>query len=120
MVVRERRHCLAVLTKPSPNLYTTDQAPRYTSGLTSNLILFILIIVLVGLSALWIRFLNGKHAAARVRLGKSAEVVDLSMESSSALKTKDELANESTGTGVGDKAFEDLTDLQNEDFIYLY
>jgi hypothetical protein len=77
------------------------------------------IIVIVGMGAAWIRVLNGKHAAERVRLGKSALVVDLSMESKRHLSIHDEAVNQSAG-GVGDKAFEDCTDLKNEDFIYVY
>ncbi|KAK4508681.1 hypothetical protein PRZ48_002420 [Zasmidium cellare] len=103
-----------------PNLYTTTQAPRYTSGLISNLILFILIIILVAIGAAWIRFLNARHAAARERVGKSAKVIDLSMESKSTLQKHDDIINDTRGTGVGDKAFDDVTDLKNEDFIYVY
>jgi hypothetical protein len=48
-------------------------------------------------------------------------VVDLSMETKGALAKKDELVNDGqTAGGVGDKAFDDITDLRNEDFIYVY
>ncbi|KAI5369827.1 Putative major facilitator superfamily, MFS transporter superfamily [Septoria linicola] len=102
-----------------PNLYTTEQAPGYRSGLISNLILFILIIVLVGLGVLWIAFLNRKHAVARERMGKAAEVVDLSMASGQVLASTNGALNDTDETGVGQKAFDDMTDLANEDFIYL-
>jgi hypothetical protein len=101
-----------------PKLYNENQKPRYTSGLISNLILFILIIILVGIGAVWIKILNKRHAAARVRMGKAAKVVDLSMESKHALSRKDEILNEAEG-GIGQKAFDDVTDLKNEDFIYV-
>lgn len=61
-----------------------------------------------------------RHAATRERVGKSAKVVDLSMESDSALKKYDEAVNDVQRTGVGEKAFDDVTDLKNEDFIYVY
>ncbi|KAF7185291.1 putative transporter [Pseudocercospora fuligena] len=102
-----------------PNLYRTDEAPRYTRGLVSNLALFIAIIMLVGIGALYITVLNKKHAAARQRLGKSAQVVDLSMQSKSTLAHSQKIVNDAEGAGVGDKAFDDVTDLKNEDFIYL-
>lgn len=87
----------------------------------SNLALFIVIIVLVGVGAAWVHLLNKQHAAARERVGKPSIVVDLSMESNHALKTHDEVANGIDGADrVGEKAFDDLTDLKNEDFIYLY
>jgi len=105
-----------------PNLYTTAQKPRYTSGLVSNLILFILIIVLVGIGAAYVHFLNKRHAAARERLGKAAKVVDLSMESGQALKKKDEVISDTTDTGIAHRTSEDddVSDLRNEDFIYVY
>lgn len=86
----------------------------------SNLILFILIIVLVGIGAAWIHFLNRGQAAKRKRVGKPAKVVDLSMKSSHALKAHGEIVNDTVTTGVGDKAFDDVTDLKNEDFIFVY
>ena len=83
--------------------------------------MFCLLICIVGLGAAWIRILNRRHAAERVRLGKSAEVVDLSMENNRNLSVYDEAVNDRQSTGgVGDKAFEDCTDLKNEDFIYVY
>ena len=95
--------------------------PHYTKGLSSNLALFVALIVLVGLGAAWIRILNRNHAVARERLGKSAKVVDLSMEHKSVLTAHDEDVNDVTAAGgVGHKAFDDITDLKNEDFIYVY
>jgi hypothetical protein len=99
-----------------PKLYNETQKPRYTSGLVSNLILFILIIVLVAFGAAWVTFLNKRHAAARVRIGKSATVVDLSMENKSALSQREHIE---VGAGTGKRAFDDVTDLKNEDFIYV-
>ena len=52
-------------------------------------------------------------------MGKAAEVVDVSMQSASMLKEKGEMMNAEIG-GLGEKAFDDVTDLKNEDFIYLY
>ena len=102
-----------------PNLYTVDQAPRYRKGLISNLILFVLIMILVGLGVLWVAFLNKRHAATRERLGKAAKVVDLSMASGRVLAGTEGVLNDTEGTGLGKKAFDDVTDLKNEDFIYL-
>lgn len=104
-----------------PHLYNPDEAPHYTRGLTSNLALFVAIIVLVGIGAAWIRVLNRKHAATRERMGKAAKVIDLSMETKRTLTAHDEAVNDGQGAGgVGDKAFDDITDLNNEDFIYVY
>ncbi|SPQ25018.1 89b58ccb-f7e7-45ac-9b71-318dcc3e8e47 [Thermothielavioides terrestris] len=109
-------------TKPGnvigPLLFRPDEKPRYTRGLTANLVLFILLAVLVGLGALWIKFLNAKHAKARVALGKPGKIVDLSMADAKD-KGNEDVLNQAADH-VGERAFEDLTDLQNEDFIYVY
>ncbi|KAK4901190.1 hypothetical protein LTR27_001747 [Elasticomyces elasticus] len=104
-----------------PNLYKPSEAPHYTRGLRSNLALFCVIIILVGLGVAWIRVLNRRHAAERVRMGKSAQIIDLSMESNKTLAKHDDAVNDGKTAGtVGDKAFDDVTDLRNEDFIYVY
>lgn len=100
-------------------MYTTAEKPRYLRGLISNLALFIVIIVLVVLTTLYLAFLNKRHANRRVALGKAADVVDQSMEDNKAWAKSD------AGAGPGrrqslDKAFDDETDLRNEDFIYVY
>lgn len=93
-----------------PHLYRPSEAPHYTRGLTANLALFVVIIVLVGLGAAWITILNKRQAAARVRLGKSAKIVDLSMENKRTLAAEDEAVNDGqVAGGVGDKAFDDVS-----------
>ncbi|KAI9664070.1 MAG: hypothetical protein M1821_007561 [Bathelium mastoideum] len=102
-----------------PHLYQPSEAPKYTRGLTSNLALFVVLIALVCVGILVIWILNAKHARMRVSMGKAEKVVDLSMKAQKDARNKGEVLNESEGA-VGDKAFEDITDLENEDFIYLY
>lgn len=55
--------------------------------------------------------LNRKHAALREQLGKSAVVVDRSMMN---------VEGEELNDGTGERAFDDETDLKNEDFIFIY
>jgi hypothetical protein len=105
-----------------PHLYTPEEAPRYYRGIRSNLALFVVIILLVGVGALYITYLNKRHAKERERLGKSAYVVDLSMAKSSKLASEEDggvINDGKAAGGVGDKAFDDVTDLKNEDFIYV-
>jgi len=112
-----------------PHLYTTAEAPRYTRGLISNLALFVVIIALVGLTTIHLALLNKSHAALRRQLGKSAVVIDRSMmdirDDDSEIEENSESAeggrDENGGAGIGrDKAFDDVTDLENEDFIFIY
>jgi hypothetical protein len=63
-------------------------------------------------------FLNKKHANRRTQLGKSAVVVDRSMMNARE-RAIDEEVDDSDGRS-GEKAFDDMTDLKNEDFIFLY
>jgi hypothetical protein len=61
--------------------------------------------------------LNRKHAATRESMGKAANVVDTSMGNSRDAEVE---GAEAVDGGVGDKAFDDITDIKNEDFIYVY
>ncbi|KAH7558678.1 major facilitator superfamily domain-containing protein [Bipolaris maydis] len=100
-----------------PQIFKPSEKPYYKRGLRVCLALFILIIVLILAAMLWIKLLNRKHAATRESMGKSAVVVDTSM--GNAVEGSAEEA-ENEASGVGDKAFDDVTDLKNEDFIYIY
>ncbi|KAI4692535.1 hypothetical protein J4E81_006950 [Alternaria sp. BMP 2799] len=101
-----------------PQLFKPSEKPHYYRGLRANLALFIAIVVLILLAMSWIKLLNRKHAATRESMGKSAIVVDTSM--GSAREGDAEEAENAQASGVGDKAFDDVTDIKNEDFIYVY
>ncbi len=102
-----------------PLLFRTDEKPRYTRGLTANLVLFVALAVLTGLGMLLIKLLNVKHAKARVAVGKPEKIVDLSMMDNREIENADDVLNQAADN-VGERGFEDLTDLKNEDFIYVY
>ncbi|EMD63378.1 hypothetical protein GGP41_005951 [Bipolaris sorokiniana] len=100
-----------------PQIFKPSEKPYYKRGLRVCLALFILIIVLILAAMLWIKLLNRKHAATRESMGKSAVVVDTSMGNAVEGSAEE---SENEASGVGDKAFDDVTDLKNEDFIYIY
>ncbi len=102
-----------------PLLFTTEEKPRYTRGLTTNLALFVTLAVLTGLGMLLIKVLNARHAKARVALGKPEVIVDLSMVDNREIENDDDVLNQAADN-VGQRGFEDLGDLKNEDFIYVY
>ncbi|KAL0947852.1 hypothetical protein HGRIS_013914 [Hohenbuehelia grisea] len=95
-----------------PLLYKTEDKPYYRRGLIANLICWILLAVLTLVTALFLACRNKQHASRRARLGKAAIVVDQSLEAhpTGLTEVKTKAANE--------KAFDDLTDTQNEDFIF--
>ncbi|KAI8942271.1 hypothetical protein NX059_000350 [Plenodomus lindquistii] len=101
-----------------PHLFKPSERPNYHRGLRACLALFIAIAVLVVLAVFWIKLLNRKHAATRESMGKAVNVVDTSMSGMQEANADEvEIAQAS---GVGDKAFDDVTDIKNEDFIYVY
>lgn len=65
--------------------------------------------------------LNKRHVALRESLGKSGVIVDQSMmavqEADSSSGGEEEGGDRNL---IGDKAFADVTDLKNEDFIFVY
>lgn len=106
-----------------PLLYTQTEAPRYTRGLRSNLALYVVIMVLCGLTTLYLMRLNKSHADRRVAMGKSAVIVDTSLDSAEEAAARQAAADgegEAPGAVTGDRAFENATDLENEDFVFVY
>ncbi|CAL1710357.1 unnamed protein product [Somion occarium] len=108
-----------------PLLFTTEEAPYYRRGLIADLICWIVLAVLVLFTAVYLAFLNKRHAARRRRAGKTATVVDTSLETaveSARLQIQNEENGRKEGadaSALNGRAFDDLTDVQNEDFIYV-
>ncbi|KAJ9149497.1 Thiamine pathway transporter THI73 [Pleurostoma richardsiae] len=108
-----------------PLLYSTDQAPLYRSGLIADLIMFVLVGVLSALIPFYLMFLNRRHAKRREELGKSAQIIDESMMRQDKMEDSKAVEIEEGATRVQrsieeDNAMQDMTDLKNEDFIYVY
>ncbi|KAL2819039.1 major facilitator superfamily domain-containing protein [Aspergillus cavernicola] len=100
-----------------PNLYTTEEAPGYRRGLLSNLAMFCVLLVLSALNLVYIFYLNQQHGKRRVAMGKSATIIDRSMQEVG----EPELDKAEDGRMTEeDNAFKDLTDFENEDFVYVY
>ncbi|OJJ52449.1 hypothetical protein ASPSYDRAFT_189436 [Aspergillus sydowii CBS 593.65] len=98
-----------------PNLYTTEEAPGYRRGLLSNLAMFCVLVVLCALNLAYIFFLNKQHEKRRVAMGKSAKIIDRSMQAVGETEL-----DKNDAQMVEDNAFKDLTDFENEDFVYVY
>jgi hypothetical protein len=106
-----------------PQLYLTKEAPRYQTGLIGNLVVLAILFGLIIVQTFYLSLLNRRNAKRRKAMGKTGLNVDYSLESSSkwaAMKAQQK-HNEQEG-GIAEEhnaaAFEDLTDLQNVDFIY--
>lgn len=105
-----------------PQLFSVDQVPEYRPGLIASVILFAFTGVMGTLITLYFMFLNKRHAAQRVALGKSAHKIDESMVGTDRLNTAKAVeAEEGRQQDVTEnKGFADVTDLLNEDFQYVY
>ncbi|KAF5604091.1 allantoate permease [Fusarium pseudocircinatum] len=129
-----------------PLLYSPDEAPAYTRGLRSNLALYIVVIALVVVTSLHLARLNRLHSQRRVALGKSAVLVDRSLETAEEAERIEHMerslrggvlreAEENEDGRVADagdlegdradrkdedKGFGDITDLENEDFLFVF
>jgi MFS family permease len=106
-----------------PLLYSVDDAPLYRPGLISNLVMFTLVGILSLLIPMYLALLNKRHAKRREELGKSAARVDESMLKKKEMTQGKTIELEETGGTQHqevDNGFSDLTDMQNEDFIYVY
>ena len=106
-----------------PLLYTQKEAPRYARGLRSNLALYVVIMALCGLTTFYLMYLNKTHANRRVAMGKSAVIVDTSLdtaEEAAARQTAADGQGEAAEAPTGDRAFENATDLENEEFVFVY
>ncbi|KAK0610789.1 major facilitator superfamily domain-containing protein [Immersiella caudata] len=110
-----------------PLLFSTDDAPLYRSGLIADLIMFLTVGGVSALIPFYLMFLNRQHAKRREELGKNAVLVDESMmgkgqmESGKAVEIEDgEGGAKVRRTLEEDNAMQDMTDLKNEDFIYVY
>ncbi|KAI1334355.1 MFS general substrate transporter [Xylariaceae sp. FL0016] len=106
-----------------PLLYNIKDAPLYRPGLIANLIMFILVGALGILIPMYLMVLNRWHAKKREELGKQADVVDESMMSKKQMQDSKavELEQREQARNIeDDNGLQDLPDLRNEDFIYVY
>lgn len=105
-----------------------------------------MVMLLVGIASLYLVWLNHRHGLRRVALGKSAVVTDLSLETAGEVERMERLARTMPQEGVRQangsvdvalrdaqddgpamnaagersKSFADATDLENEDFLFVY
>lgn len=101
-----------------PLLFDSKDAPDYHPGLQACLGIFsaLAAIVLIQWANLW--FLNKQQASRRVRNGKSARIIDHSMQSN--FRGVEEGTEVEGYAHAGSHTVEDITDRENDEFVYLY
>lgn len=96
-----------------PLLFTAKDAPAYLPGLRACLGIFVALVAIVLLQWGNLVFLNKMQGRRRVENGKPARMVDRSM--------LDHYQEDGDREDVlGDNAFLDLTDRENDEFVYIY
>lgn len=89
-------------------------APRYLPGLRSLMISQGVLVACICAQVVNLYFLNKRKRAQRVAMGKSADIVDTSMN-----RTFVQMAAAGMTPG-GTVIDHDRTDYKNEDFVYVY
>ncbi|KAK1749779.1 major facilitator superfamily domain-containing protein [Echria macrotheca] len=97
-----------------PLLFNEADAPSYLPGLRSTLGVFCAMLVSVLFQVVNLVALNRSQAKKRVANGKPAVIHDHSMEERYV-----DIHADNDGE-IGDQAFTDLTDRENDEFIYVY
>jgi hypothetical protein len=82
--------------------------------------MFALVAVIALLIPMYLALLNRRHAQRREELGKSAVRVDESMLNKKEMTQKGVEMEAQEQRQEQDNGFSDLTDMKNEDFIYVY
>ncbi|KAF8644357.1 hypothetical protein AX16_008517, partial [Volvariella volvacea WC 439] len=112
-----------------PLLFTPSEGPHYYKGLSAILLSFCACTALTIFTVGYLAYLNSRNERRRVAAGKPAKLTDFSMltiqESEEArAEIARRQAEEQAGfpgcpstTVIGRQAFDDLTDLQNDEFI---
>jgi MFS family permease len=122
-----------------PLLFNKKDAPVYHPGLRACLGIFVALVAVVLIQWAQLLFLNRLQERKRVQNGKPAKMVDHSMQDQyHDIEEQDDAAITAATTGVaeqavsgsdavaahhetlGQKAFLDLTDRQNDEFVYIY
>lgn len=102
-----------------PLLFSEKDAPAYHPGLRACLGIFVALVAVVFIQWGNLVVLNRMQERRRVRNGKPAKMVDRSMMN----QYQEEGAQEDGEDGeqqIGDNAFLDLTDRENDEFVYIY
>ncbi|KAJ6783806.1 hypothetical protein PWT90_02922 [Aphanocladium album] len=107
-----------------PILFNSADAPEYKPGLRACLGIFVALVAVILIQWANLIMLNKLQEKKRVRNGKEAKVIDHSMqEHYHDIRSDNEAAGAEAGDSeprLGQNAFKDLTDRENDEFVYIY
>ncbi|KAF4122880.1 putative arabinose efflux permease, MFS family [Geosmithia morbida] len=99
-----------------PLLFSTADAPEYKPGLRKTMGTTCALVGIVGLLTVNLWVLNRFQEHRREQNGKPRKLRDLSMEN----RYTSERQETEDGVQLGTNAFKDLTDRENDEFVYIY
>ncbi|EGC42053.1 MFS transporter [Histoplasma capsulatum var. duboisii H88] len=99
-----------------PLLFNEKDAPVYHRGLRAVLGVFVALIMSIGIQVINLMVLNKLQSQTRVNRGKQATIDEQSM----ANKYHSAGSGKDVHGGLGQQASLDLTDRQNDEFVYIY
>ncbi|GES57973.1 MFS transporter [Aspergillus terreus] len=103
-----------------PLLFNEADAPAYQPGLKACLGIFVALVAIVLIQWANLFVLNKMQERRRVRNGKPAKLVDRSMQAHFQQTGGDAAVEDGGDHEVGNNAFLDLTDRENDEFVYIY
>lgn len=107
-----------------PILFNSADAPEYKPGLRACLGIFVALVAVIVIQWANLVMLNKMQEKKRVRNGKEAKVVDHSMQQHyHDIHSDNDNAGAEAGNAeqrLGQNAFKDLTDRENDEFVYIY
>ncbi|KJA25086.1 hypothetical protein HYPSUDRAFT_135365, partial [Hypholoma sublateritium FD-334 SS-4] len=98
-----------------PLLFNAQDKPYYHKGIMVMIICYSFALLLVAWTVLYLKYSNERHRKHRITRGRGGKIVDYSMIGATAVEA--EHANSDSPADTGRHAFDDLTDLQNDEFI---
>ncbi|KAI1151645.1 major facilitator superfamily domain-containing protein [Nemania diffusa] len=106
-----------------PIVFNSKDAPSYLPGLRIVLGFFVATAAAAVLQAVNLIFLNKMQESRRVQNGKPAKIKDTSMSDTYQDLAEDDHSAAEQGTGeqsrIGQNAFADMTDRENDEFVYV-
>jgi hypothetical protein len=102
-----------------PLLFNAKDKPMYKPGLKATMGIFIGLMVMIGLQAACLFFLNKLKEKERVRLGMNAKVIDTSMDVKFSTAPRPEGMEEGTDESTGEPVDDDMTDKKQVKFVYV-
>ncbi|EJT99728.1 MFS transporter [Dacryopinax primogenitus] len=104
-----------------PLMFNSADKPYYKNGLKGTMSCFCILFVVYILQILNLMYLNKQKEKQRVANGKPAKLRDLSMMKHFEQANDHTLASAEAGhhAHLGDQAFLDMTDQENDEFVYV-